>query len=674
MPNLFRPDFIAAQMSDKVGYVPLLDDLPTDDTPTQALPHPDDTTPFVPTTSYGPTSSNWNTWFARNDLFSRLDNKDVETPPPMTQLVASEWNDVYRNPEKVSKYEKEPVPTWNPWHPGYSRVPRTVAPDKKNPALHDEAAYQKMFGPRPADWRKDNPAGWFNYAIPSTNGVNDWEAYWDTFMRQHGPDDNVQYANDEERLAAWEKLKKENLLSYLTTNNVVVGVAQRRQQDLDANLSGPFSDSYDPDNTDPYNQTIYFPDKDAFESGYSNYGIIDFLTHSDKYSILNGLPMWEVFPERSETSRRTGIHEGTHNIIRNLSNVGMGPAIDPSAASEPDDPTSLLVRSGHWYQELPTVHTESIYGNNGKFVPLKFGPIVARDADDLYLEDIQPRAESLRTYFAGEARPEFKDYKQYEDLDNSIIPVPDPADMFARGIRYWNMPHDKDRAPDSLSNLRFIPDHPTGWYYDKFGRKRFSGGELVNYHDLWGNGEPKNMEDLPPNFRRDLDNLGNAPQAWIDSIDNPKEYAEAQDRVRRLMFPLLTGPESELSKDNTLGTLVRTLWDVQHPAYNFIKEQLSLNGLDKFDPNLTDDEIHRIESDIMDKVYALYPELRIHPEATPSYLVNAQRIFGILPELGTTGVRTLEQYNNIAKYIEYYRKLDEYIQQYGPQGGNSLSS
>lgn len=670
--TLKKVDWDAAQRSEDVGYVSPLVDIKADFKPSRG--------PATSGMSNGNStkgSQDNNTYNRSRKPKAKKSNKAApEMTIPMTPEVAQELNASLQDTD-TPYWKRWSTPNWSPWHAGYSRVPNTVPPDKKNPELHDEEAFQKIFGPRHSDWRQDNPAGWFNFSTASKDGMFDEYAFWDDYTKQYSPYQVGPYrlyapieivaplesisgdepAIQEEQKSpqqAWEEFAQENPSAFEQVREDIIRQARLPSEKHNPHENGPFTtidETWEGDQIHPYNSMIRFPHQDDITLGYTKP-----LTPQETETSFLGLAPADLFPPYAPMTESTGAHEGTHNITFSLANEpanGLTPYVAGLTGIYP------------WLGEIPTINTEAFYNTNGRFVPEitpTMPPKPMRLEGDEYLRFIYPTADSIRVSHSGEVDPKFINPEiKVDEFENMV----DPKALYSRGIRYWNGPHEETREPDNLRKLRFIPDHPTGQYYDRFGNRRLSGGELANYNDLWGDMAPKDMEQLPPNFRRNLENLGKAPQAWIDAIDHPEDYAAAQDRVRRLLFPLLRKDISGMFRDGDLESM-KLLKDYQHPAFQMLVD--ALNGRVFFD--LTDQE----RSEIMDKVEALYPELRLDPVATPSYLIEAQRQFGMLPEMGVTGVRTLDQYNDIARYIEYYRALEEYMRQYSPQGGGQLGA
>lgn len=653
-------DWHAAQKSNEVGFVS------PEAEPTETL---EETKPLpAPTGTYKaprPTKRSKNKKVSKKTRSVNTPKSDTpETPLPMTPGYASLYNEELKD-EETPRYKSWSAPEGSPWHPGYSRVPNTIDPNKKNWELNEPGAAERLFGPPESDWRKRNPATWFNVRTYPRIGVFDEEAAWEDYKRHNTPwayqapaesmygivgdtEEKPELSEEERNLKAWDDYEKEDPVNY----------AHRRESELDSmsapydranpmNL-GPYTDvdeSWDNENdkADLYNTALYFPDQISVDRGFVR-------PTKDSTATFDGVMPLELIPPYSDIIESTGAHEATHNIAHSLSNDSRYGIV----------PYPLRLQGlVPWHSEIPTVATESIYNRGGKFLPEIIPSLrkPMRMEEDEYLRNIMPTADATRVDMTGQIDPTSIDSS---DGPSEFVNSVNPKDLYNKGIRYWNGPHNKDREAVSLDKLRFIPDDPVGWHYDRFGNKRLSGGELTQYQDLYGDTKPKDMDQLSPNTRRFFKNLGQAPQAWIDAVDHPKEYAAAQDNARRIMFPLLRKDISGMFRDGDVES-IKLLRDYQHPAFQMMTDLV--DGKNFFD--LTDQE----RSDIMDKVEAIYPELRLDPVATPSWLVHAQKEFGLLPEMGVTGVRTLDQYNDIARYDAYYRALDEYLSQYGNQGG-----
>lgn len=635
--SAYIPDFTKAQQSGETGYVSPIAEPPREDTPTRALPHPENSRAVVP----------------KPKLTVKQPDQEVqpeidrEYAIPMYPGVAQELNDSIKdNSELFSYWRSGPAPTWNPWHPGYTRKPNTVAPDNKNPELHDEEAYVRIFGPRPADWRQDNPAGWFNFATASKNGeVFDEDKVWREYMENHDPHSEIAPAEvfpgsveEEEsqpeftRQQMWAQLEKEDPIMYRNMREHEVAYARDMRNKTDPNINGPFIDIQDSNHGNlllPYGSVIKFPDIVDIANKYSSPG-----ESETKY--------WEMFPYRARSTSSAGVHEGTHGITHFLSGVNM------DHGKYPLNQQGIVPT----HTEIPTTSIENIWGNDGKFVPLmNLSGKPYRDVNDEYLNFIYPTADNPRVAMAGQVDPTHMKGSESGYIPESKIPTAQELE----GIRFWNIA-DPSGKPAKYEQLRFFPDTPTGLYYDKFGNLRLSGGELADYQHIWGDGKTRDVSELPFNLQRNMENMGQAPQAWIDAIDDPEGFAAAQDRVRRELFPL---KRKDVLGDLRSGDMGSVSSDLdRHPALELIRSRIPDN-LD----SMSDEERLDLYNKIADEVEMYYPELRLNPEATPDYLVQAQKIFGLDPDMGVTTVRTKRQYDDAAKYIDYYRRLDEYLRQ-----------
>lgn len=642
--SAYIPDFTKAQQSEETGYVSPIAEPPREDTPTRALPHPESSQAVVSGSKSVMKPSNQE---SQPEL-------DREYAIPMYPGVAQELNDSIKdNSELFSYWRSGPAPTWNPWHPGYTRKPNTIAPDNKNPELHDEEAYVRIFGPRPADWRQDNPAGWFNFATASKNGeVLDEDKVWQEYMDRGSPYDAEAYDGfpplrralmegdtQETKLTPqeeWEEFKNTNPGAYDSWRQDIIHTAKYKKELNDPNVQGPHADIFDHETgallSSPYGGVIRFPD------------ILDIV---NKYSSPDKTETeyWREFPYGSASTKALGRHEATHGITSFLSGVGMNARKLP------------LGRDGTGYrpEEIPTTIVENLQRDSNKFSPAITGTgALYRDKDDAYLRFIYPTADAARVSMAGQVDPAYQPgWDPY--ASRSEYPGVDPVGMVESGVRFWNMA-DPQGKPARITDLRFFPDTPTGLYYDKFGNIRLAGGELADYQRIWGNGKAKDISELPPNLQRNVENMGQAPQAWIDAIDDPEGFAAAQDRVRRELFPL---KRKDVIGDLRSGDMFSIDQDLdRHPALELIRSRIPSN-ID----SMSNDERLDLYNKIADEVETYYPELRFNPEATPDYLVQAQKIFGLDPDMGVTTVRTKKQYDDAAKYIDYYRRLDEYLSQ-----------